>query len=545
MQKIQLSIPEPCHENWQQMTATQQGRFCDSCAKEVIDFSTMTDQQVLNYFSVLTNEKICGRVLSTQLDIPIESPLDPKKKLFWYWNYIVMFFLFFSKSNLVKAQTKGKMVSVPVANPTCTKTMGQMVSGVNIIKPGRIIAGKITDIAGAPVPFAAIKIKGQNVGVSVDQNGQYSIKAREEDVLEISAVGFEPRSFNLNGLNSFDFTLQNIRNTLGGEIVVTGGFNIRRTCGKTTAATQPEYISIFEVKDHSTGLPIANVSVDITRIEDAKTDHSVTDKQGIYKLKRIKKDDGYHMRIFMNGYEANEFTITGKEFNERKTAWEVYLKKTATLKPVDKLVHTSNEKNVHIRGTVTVTSVEHDPIYVLDGLINADTSKIDPNRIESVTVLHGSEAVALFGNVAVYGAIIMTSKKAKILDTVKVRGSSYKRNVYALTGAVSFGRTISGTADTKKGNDHMQPESKFSIYPNPVQRGNSITLILQLIETGVYNIQVTDVNGRIVLKKEISTITKSPKEMLPCDSRWAGGIYYMSVFNDKNQLINKSSFIVQ
>ena len=68
MQKLQLSIPEPCHENWQQMTLTTQGRFCNACAKEVVDFSMMTDMQVLNYFTTGTNEKVCGRALPEQLN---------------------------------------------------------------------------------------------------------------------------------------------------------------------------------------------------------------------------------------------------------------------------------------------------------------------------------------------------------------------------------------------------------------------------------------------------------------------------------------------
>ena len=104
MQKLQLSIPEPCHENWQKMTSTNQGRFCNACAKEVVDFSMMTDIQVLNYFSNLTHEKVCGRALPEQLNRTISRPISPKKRLFWYWNYIVMFFLFLGKGNAVKAQ---------------------------------------------------------------------------------------------------------------------------------------------------------------------------------------------------------------------------------------------------------------------------------------------------------------------------------------------------------------------------------------------------------------------------------------------------------
>ena len=99
MQKLQISIPEPCHENWQVMTPTEQGRFCNACAKEVIDFSSMTDIQVLNYFTNLTHEKVCGRALPEQLDRAISRPEQPKKRLFWYWNYIAMFFMVFTKGN--------------------------------------------------------------------------------------------------------------------------------------------------------------------------------------------------------------------------------------------------------------------------------------------------------------------------------------------------------------------------------------------------------------------------------------------------------------
>jgi hypothetical protein len=104
MQKIQLSIPEPCHQNWDKMNPTEQGRFCNACAKQVVDFSSMSDTQVLNYFSTLKDEKVCGRVYPDQLERAITQPKEPKKRLFWYWNYITMLFLFFSKSNNAKAQ---------------------------------------------------------------------------------------------------------------------------------------------------------------------------------------------------------------------------------------------------------------------------------------------------------------------------------------------------------------------------------------------------------------------------------------------------------
>jgi hypothetical protein len=47
MQMLQLAIPEPCHDNRHNMTATDQGRFCIARAKEVVDFSMMTDIELL------------------------------------------------------------------------------------------------------------------------------------------------------------------------------------------------------------------------------------------------------------------------------------------------------------------------------------------------------------------------------------------------------------------------------------------------------------------------------------------------------------------
>ena len=44
---LTLTIPEPCHESWATMTPAAQGRHCAACAKTVVDFSRMTDAQVV------------------------------------------------------------------------------------------------------------------------------------------------------------------------------------------------------------------------------------------------------------------------------------------------------------------------------------------------------------------------------------------------------------------------------------------------------------------------------------------------------------------
>ena len=67
MKKMRISIENPCHEDWQGMTPEAQGRFCSACEKTVIDFSQMSDAEILQYFSQPRTEKVCGRFKSEQL----------------------------------------------------------------------------------------------------------------------------------------------------------------------------------------------------------------------------------------------------------------------------------------------------------------------------------------------------------------------------------------------------------------------------------------------------------------------------------------------
>jgi hypothetical protein len=73
--KHKITIPEPCHENWDEMTPNENGRFCMSCSKTVIDFTTMLPQEIQHFFIQNQNKKICGRFKKSQLDsITIQIP---------------------------------------------------------------------------------------------------------------------------------------------------------------------------------------------------------------------------------------------------------------------------------------------------------------------------------------------------------------------------------------------------------------------------------------------------------------------------------------
>lgn len=89
--KYKITIPEPCHENWDEMIPNENGRFCMSCSKTVVDFSSMFPEEIQHYFAENQNKKICGRFKKSQLDsITIQIP---SLVLYSQTNYYKMFLL--------------------------------------------------------------------------------------------------------------------------------------------------------------------------------------------------------------------------------------------------------------------------------------------------------------------------------------------------------------------------------------------------------------------------------------------------------------------
>lgn len=72
---MKISIPTPCNENWNDMTPEQQGAFCKVCSKVVVDFSAMSDEEVISYFERKKDEKTCGRFRASQLS-PYEMKIN-------------------------------------------------------------------------------------------------------------------------------------------------------------------------------------------------------------------------------------------------------------------------------------------------------------------------------------------------------------------------------------------------------------------------------------------------------------------------------------
>lgn len=65
---IQYSIQNSCDESWNDMKPESSGRFCGSCEKLVVDFTSMSDFSIVNYLESHKHEKVCGRFTKPQLD---------------------------------------------------------------------------------------------------------------------------------------------------------------------------------------------------------------------------------------------------------------------------------------------------------------------------------------------------------------------------------------------------------------------------------------------------------------------------------------------
>ena len=72
-----IAIPKPCHEDWEQMTPKDKGRFCQNCSKVVIDFSQKSPSEIQDYLETYKHQKLCGRFYQSQLDsINLKVPLE-------------------------------------------------------------------------------------------------------------------------------------------------------------------------------------------------------------------------------------------------------------------------------------------------------------------------------------------------------------------------------------------------------------------------------------------------------------------------------------
>jgi len=179
-QNVILKINKPCSQNWNEMTPSGKGRFCDSCAKQVIDFSTMSDQQILGYIQKKEGS-LCGRLAVNQMNRVLVSP-SPSSLSSRFFRMLLSG-LFLSQVEMSMGQSQAGYQHEKNFNDR---------DGIRPAKPNDIdrptpidtnkdyIAGIVLDSSThETLVFANIYIKGTQYGVVTDTAGKFKLKIPE------------------------------------------------------------------------------------------------------------------------------------------------------------------------------------------------------------------------------------------------------------------------------------------------------------------------------------------------------------------------------
>ncbi|HEY0744725.1 MAG TPA: TonB-dependent receptor plug domain-containing protein, partial [Chryseosolibacter sp.] len=227
----------------------------------------------------------------------------------------------------------------------------------------RTVTGTVNDSQGNPMPGVNILKKGTTVGTSTDADGKFSIEATADDVLVFSFIGYTSQEQTVGTQTNFTLNLQEDVKALQ-EVVVVGYGEMRRS-DLTTAQTS---IS----------------SKDIARTVNTTIEQAIQGRAaGVYVTQNTGAPGG--------------------------------------------------ALSVNIRGINSISG-SNEPLYVVDGVQipgsispsgSNPLSALNPADIESMEVLQGPSATAIYGSRGTNGVVLITTKRGKSGDVKISYGYSY------------------------------------------------------------------------------------------------------------------------
>ncbi|MBS1622696.1 MAG: carboxypeptidase regulatory-like domain-containing protein [Bacteroidetes bacterium] len=192
---LHLTIPTPCHERWDAMTATERGAFCHSCSKEVIDFSAMTDSEVIHWLE--KHKTGCGRFRKEQLDRDMSLPKANTNLLRWK----VLLMGLWPTLSLTPLTAHAALPPLTDQSPVKSKAdtaiakADTTVTACDTTHTG--ICGRVLDENGEGLIGAVVQVidsngKSTGQGAAVDLDGNYTIELQPGTFnLKVTAIGYE------------------------------------------------------------------------------------------------------------------------------------------------------------------------------------------------------------------------------------------------------------------------------------------------------------------------------------------------------------------
>jgi len=235
----------------------------------------------------------------------------------------------------------------------------------------RTITGTVKNsVDGSPVSRVTVQLKGSNAGTTTDERGKYSIKATSGQSLIFSAVGFTEVEMKVGSQATIDVDIVSTTKELESVVVTALGIKrSERALGYSTTTVKGEEL---------TGALSSNWS------------DALSGKVAGLNLIRSNSGPTGSNKIILRG----ETSLTSPEGNE-------------ALIVVDGVVINQGSGRRTAVGGETVYGTGSDNMPADYG---SGVNDINPEDIESVTVLKGAGAAALYGQRGANGAIIITTK---------------------------------------------------------------------------------------------------------------------------------------
>lgn len=213
MKKTQLSISDPCHQQWGEMRSGAEGRFCGACQRTVVDFTLMSDQEILTWFANAQGPA-CGRFMHDQLNRDLVPARMPKKRL-WplLWQFLLAGLLITSDASARDLPVKPSMGQTVRPHAPLTDT-------------GRIKFRVVDTRTGQPVQGAVAYINKKHF--QSDSTGRFSIETeelRKGSRIEINAIGYQTLKWRVNKqmLQGNEQVIRiSIAATVMGDVIVVG-----------------------------------------------------------------------------------------------------------------------------------------------------------------------------------------------------------------------------------------------------------------------------------------------------------------------------------
>ncbi|MEE1899403.1 carboxypeptidase-like regulatory domain-containing protein [Flavobacterium rakeshii] len=172
---IQITIPQPCHEKWDEMTLADKGRFCASCQKNVIDFTKASDREIAEAYK---SKKIeCGVFLDTQLNRDLVVPV--KKNNFWSATAAAVISFFAVGTAKSYAQE-----SIPTEQ---LESKNDVAEGSD--SDSFTIIWSVKDFFHTPLKNVKVSIENTGIKTRTDSEGNFTLTVKRGDIIKFKYKG--------------------------------------------------------------------------------------------------------------------------------------------------------------------------------------------------------------------------------------------------------------------------------------------------------------------------------------------------------------------